>query len=146
MAWAEDFVRRNPGDYHRVAEQYASSLQPGGEGGDGGGSAAATSQYTGGGGSGDAALSSFLQYMQQRDAAAQQQQAAMREILMSQLGQATAPVSESSPGVREVLAGQRLGLQRGAERQRKDVAELRAGKPSRGTSRAFSSNRAKRTR
>lgn len=34
LEWAEDFVRRNPGDYHRVAEQYASSLKPGGEGGD----------------------------------------------------------------------------------------------------------------
>lgn len=88
----------------------------------------ATSQYSGGtpAGAGDAALSQFMQMIQSRDAQQQQQQAALREILMSQLAQAQQPVSEKSPGIREVLAGQRLGLQRGAERERKNAAELRA--------------------
>lgn len=91
----------------------------------------ATAQYSGGGGgnsggSGDAALSSFLSYMQTRDSAAQQQQQALQKILMEQLGQASQPVSAESPGIREVLAGQRIGLQRGAERERKNAAEMRA--------------------
>lgn len=77
-------------------------------------------------GSGDQALSSFQSYLQQRDQAAQQQQAALREILMGQLGQAAQPVSADAPGIREVLSGQRLALQRGAERQRQGAAEMRA--------------------
>lgn len=28
MDWAEDFIRRNPGDYHRISEAYASDRQP----------------------------------------------------------------------------------------------------------------------
>jgi hypothetical protein len=88
-------------------------------------------QTSGGGspgaaGQGDAALSAFTSYLQTRDQAAQQQQGALRDILMGQLGQATQPLSANSPGIKEVLEGGRLGLQRGAERQRADSAELRA--------------------
>ena len=77
-------------------------------------------------GQGDAALSAFTSYLQSRDSAAQQHQNSLREILMGQLGQATQPLSADSPGIREVLAGGRLGLQRGAERARGDSAEMRA--------------------
>lgn len=87
-----------------------------------------TSQYSSGSaaGAGDAALSQFMQYLQSQQSQQAQQQASLREILMGQLGQATQPVSLNSPGIREVLAGGRIGLQRGAEQQRKDAAELRA--------------------
>ncbi len=92
----------------------------------------ATSQYSGGGGNptaagaGDAALQQFMQMLQQRDAAAQQQKSQLQQILMGQLGQASQPISANSPGIKEILAGGRLGLQRGAERERKNAAELRA--------------------
>jgi hypothetical protein len=93
----------------------------------GGAAPQGTSQYSSGqAGSGDAALSSFMDYIKTRDSASQQQQAALREILMGQLGQATSPLDANAPGIREVLAGQRLGLQRGAERKLADSAELRA--------------------
>lgn len=90
----------------------------------------ATAQYSGGAtsapGAGDAALGSFQSALQTRDQAAQQQRQALQQILMQQLGQAQQSVSAASPGIAEVLAGQRIGLQRGAERQRKNAAELRA--------------------
>lgn len=87
----------------------------------------ATSPYsTAQSGSGDAALSQFMQYLQSQQSQQAQQQAALREILMGQLKGATEPVSENSPGIREVLAGGRLGLQRGAERERRNAAEMRA--------------------
>jgi hypothetical protein len=93
------------------------------------------------GGGGDAALSSFQSYLQTRDAAAQKQQDALREILMGQLGQASQPVSADSAGIREVIGGQRLALQRGAERQRQGAAELRAYDGSGGLGgKAFSSD------
>jgi len=86
------------------------------------------SQYTSGSqaGAGDAALSQFMQYLQQQQAARDAERAQMRQILMSQLGELQQPVSADAPGIREVIAGQRLRLQRGAERQRQDAAELRA--------------------
>lgn len=93
---------------------------------------AATSQYSGGGGTptaagaGDAALQQFMQMLQSRDSAQQQQQAQLQQILMGQLGQASQPISADSPGIREILAGGRIGLQRGAERERKNAAEMRA--------------------
>ena len=77
-------------------------------------------------GGGDQALSSYLDYIKTRDSAAQSNQAQMRQILMQQLGQDQQPVSADQPGIREVLGGQRLALQRGAERQRAGAAELRA--------------------
>jgi hypothetical protein len=77
-------------------------------------------------GAGDSALSAFTSYLQTRDQAAQTQQTKLRDILMGQLGQYQQPLSADSPGIREVLAGSRLGLQRGAERQRQEAAELRA--------------------
>jgi len=45
---------------------------------------------------------------------------------MGQLGQWQQPVSADNPGIREVLAGQRVGLDRGADRARRESAELRA--------------------
>jgi hypothetical protein len=89
----------------------------------------ATAQYSGAGGqagSGDAALSQFMAYLQSQQQQQAQQQAAMREILMGQLGQATQPVSADAPGVREVLGGMRLASQRGLERGRAQAAEQRA--------------------
>lgn len=51
----------------------------------------------------------------------------LRDILMQQLGQATQPVSPTDPGISQVLAGQRLALQRSAERQQGANAERLAG-------------------
>lgn len=42
--WAEDFIRRNPGDYHRISEAYASERGGGG----GGESSSSSSAQTGG--------------------------------------------------------------------------------------------------
>lgn len=62
-----------------------------------------------GGGSGAGPVSPFTQ--------------SIRDILMQQLGQAGKAPTVDDPGIRELLAGQRLGLQRGAERQRAMAAE-----------------------
>lgn len=82
-------------------------------------------QYSGGGnsGGGDSALSSFMSYLQQQQQRQDAERAQMRQILMSQLGEAQKPISESDPGIREVLAGGRLANQRGAERARAELAE-----------------------
>lgn len=105
-----------------TAEDYTARYASGGQA-----APSAPSPYTGAAaGAGDQALSQFTSYLQSRDQATQQQQAALREILMGQLGQASQPVSADAPGIREVLGGQRLALQRGAERQRAGAAEQRA--------------------
>lgn len=121
MDQAMDWLARNPGDLDRgLTASWGNNNN----------AQAATSQYSGGNptaaGAGDAQLSQYLQMLQQRDQQQQQQQAQLREILMGQLGQASQPVSVNAPGIREVLAGGRIGLQRGAERERKNAAEMRA--------------------
>lgn len=50
----------------------------------------------------------------------------IRQMLMQQLGQLSQPVSVDAPGIKEALAGQRLGLQRSAEAARREAAERRA--------------------
>ena len=51
----------------------------------------------------------------------------MRKILMEQLGAAGKAPTVNDPGIAENLAGQRLALQRSAERQRSAGAESLAG-------------------
>lgn len=79
-----------------------------------------------GSGGGTDALSAFLAQQTARDQQGQQNQAQLRQILMGQIGQLQQPVSAESPGIREVLAGQRIGLQRGTERGIGQAAEQRA--------------------
>lgn len=77
------------------------------------------SAYGGGqSGSGD-----LISYLRERDQANEARMGSVRQMLMDSLGQASRPVSENDPGIREVLAGQRLAGQRGAERQRSILAE-----------------------
>lgn len=56
----------------------------------------------------------------------EQERAEMRGILMSQLGEATQPVSADSPTIRPLINAQSLALQRSAQRQRSADVE-RAG-------------------
>jgi hypothetical protein len=112
-AFEQDFLSRRPNNTPQQAPQQATSQYS---------SSASPSSP----GVGDNNLSQLLSTLQQRDSREQQQQQAMREILMSQLTQAQQPVSVNAPGIREVLAGGRLGLQRGAERERRNAAEMRA--------------------
>ena len=54
------------------------------------------------------------------------ERADMRRIVMSQLGEATAPVDPNAPGIKPLIDAQKLALQRGAQRQRSAAVE-RAG-------------------
>ena len=56
----------------------------------------------------------------------EQERQQMRQILMGQMGQATAPVDANSPGLKPIIDAQKLALQRGAQRQRSAAVE-RAG-------------------
>lgn len=47
----------------------------------------------------------------------------LRDILMGQLGELQKPVTENDPGIRDVLAGERIASQRGAERMQSASAE-----------------------
>lgn len=60
-------------------------------------------------------------------AAASAYTSGLRDILAQQLGQASQPVSANDPGVRDILAGERLASQRSAERQQGANAERLAG-------------------
>lgn len=53
----------------------------------------------------------------------EQERAQMRQIVMEQLGQATAPVDANSPGLKPIIDSQKLALQRGAQRQRSAAVE-----------------------
>lgn len=79
-------------------------------------------QYSGGG-SGDSGMSAFLQYLERQQARQEAERASMRELLMTQLGEAQKPVGVNDPGIREVLGAQRLSGQRSAERMRTVLAE-----------------------
>lgn len=68
--------------------------------------------------SGEGALGDLYRYLRDRDATAAQERASMREILMSQLGEATRPVDVNDPTLQRILGPQRVQLQRAAERQR----------------------------
>lgn len=120
---AEDRLRRRgaptPGG--------ATNVPGGGSGGNGGGGGASTtpppqqSVYTGSSSpaiSGEGALGDLFRYLRDRDQTAAQERASMREILMSQLGEATKPVTVDDPTLQRLLGPQRVQLQRSAERQR----------------------------
>lgn len=64
-----------------------------------------------------------LQQQQQQN---QQHTSGLRDILMSQLGMLSQPVSQNDPGISPVLQAQRLESQRTAERQRSSLAERAA--------------------
>lgn len=68
--------------------------------------------------SGEGALGDLYRYLRERDQAAAQERASMREILLSQLGEATRPVDVTDPTLQRILGPQRVQLQRSAERQR----------------------------
>ena len=53
----------------------------------------------------------------------EQERQQMRQIVMEQLGQATAPVDANSPGLKPIIDSQKLSLQRGAQRQRSAAVE-----------------------
>jgi hypothetical protein len=56
-----------------------------------------------------------------------QERAAMRELLMGRIGQASSPVNPTDPGIKGILATQRLARQRAEERQRSQAAAKYAG-------------------
>lgn len=66
--------------------------------------------------------SALLDYLKGQQGQQNAQQAAMRELMMGRLKSAQEPVSTTSPGIREVIAAQRLSGQRSAERQRSQLA------------------------
>jgi hypothetical protein len=132
--WAEDFERRNTGDYSRVASAWNS--KGGGADGDSGGGG-------GGGGRGNPyasylgtpqgpspqqdQLTALLATMQeeQRTAKAQRdrERASLMELLTGRMKAAQEPVSTQSPGIKELLAARQLQSQRGSERSRAAFAE-----------------------
>lgn len=87
----------------------------------------ATAQYSSAAGAGDAQLQQLLQMLQGQQSGQAQHQAALRDILMGQLGQLGQSPTVNDPGIAENLAGRRLALQRSAERQRSASAEQLAG-------------------
>lgn len=91
--WAQDFLRRNPGDYHRLESAYRSGNQPGGM------------QGSGGGGGGTSPYSATNPWIED-----------MRKILREQLGAMGQAPTVDDPGIREILAGRRLQTQRATER------------------------------
>jgi hypothetical protein len=123
----DSFLSRNKGDFSRIDAGLADLLEPASAG-------QATSQYSGGGagygmggmGDGGGALQALLEQLQGQQRQQQEQQSSLRQILMGQLGQLQQPVSAESPGIKEALAGNRIGLQRGTEQQRAEIAERRA--------------------
>lgn len=72
-------------------------------------------------------LQALLDQITAQQAQQDQQREAMRTLLMEQIGQASTPVSQNDPGIREILAAQRLSGQRMAERQRSQQAVGLAG-------------------
>ncbi len=106
------------GDLVAQLQQRAGNA-PGGSSGGGGG-------YRPSGGEGDAALSNFLQYLQQQQQARDAERAQMRQMLVGQINGLQGPVDANAPGIKEIITGQRLALDRGASRQRQDAAESRA--------------------
>ena len=75
----------------------------------------------------DSEIGNLFRYLQQRDQAAAHERASMRNVLLSQLGEATRPVSAQDPTLQAILGPQRVELQRAAERQRSQaVARLAA--------------------
>jgi hypothetical protein len=123
----DSFLSRNQGDYSRIDSGLADLLEPENAG-------QATSQYSGGAGagamgSGFAAESALAELMQQLTGDRQRQQqerSSNREILMSQLGLLQQPTTANSPGIKEAIAANQLGLARGTEAGRRNSAEKRA--------------------
>lgn len=76
---------------------------------------AATAPYSGSASSGSAAPAGVSPFT-----------SGLRDILMEQLGAMGKAPTVNDPGIAENLAGRRLALQRGAEGQRRNAAEMRA--------------------
>ena len=66
----------------------------------------------------------------------QAERAALRELISGRLTEASKPVDATAPGIKEILASQRLARQRASERQRSQVA-VRLGEDNLGDSGAF---------
>ena len=71
----------------------------------------------------DPMLARLVAQMEADRARQETERAEMRAMVMSQLGQATAPVDANSPGLKPIIDAQKLSLQRGAQRQRSAAAE-----------------------
>lgn len=88
-----------------------------------GGLASAYSSYLG---SSNPAIEGLLGELKADRERQNAERADIRKLLMERMTAASRPVSATDPGVREILAAQRLAGQRGAERQRREASELRA--------------------
>lgn len=79
----------------------------------------------------DSALTQLLKQLgdqQQADRQRQQmERAALRDLMMGRMAEASKPVDVKAPGIREQLSAQRLARQRSAERQRSQAAVRLAG-------------------
>lgn len=114
----------NGGVQAQIAKRATNT--PGAGDGGGGSLSSAYGNYLGGnqgpvvqsGGQG----SDLLSYLQTQQTRQDSERAAMRAILMGKIGEASAPVDVNSPGIREILAAQRLAGQRSAERQQSRLA------------------------
>lgn len=90
--------------------------------------AQAAPQYSGGGSSsgGGGGWGDFLAAQTARQGAQDARQQGLRDILMKQMGDLSGPLDENSPGIHDVLAGERIQSARGAQRQRGMLAEQMA--------------------
>lgn len=68
------------------------------------------------------AITRLAEQVRAEQARQQAERAAMRDLLMQRIGEASKPVDVKAPGIRELLSAQRLARQRSAERQQSQVA------------------------
>lgn len=70
-------------------------------------------------------LSGLLDYLKTQQTQKDQQQQALRDLIMSRVAEAGKPVDPTAPGIKEMIAAQRLAHQRAAERsQSQNAARL----------------------
>lgn len=93
---------------------------------DGGGGGSQYSSSGGGGGSSDNGYGSLMSYLQQQQTDQNTRQQGLRDMLMKQMGDLSGPLDENSPGIKDVLAGERIQSARGAQRSRGMLAEQMA--------------------
>lgn len=123
---------RDSGPYGGVAAQIAkrATNTPGAGDSGGGGLSSAYGSYLGGNQQPAASPASpaagqsndVLSYLKEQQTRQDSERAAMRALLMGKIGEASAPVDVNSPGIKEILAAQRLAGQRNAERQQSRLA------------------------
>ena len=126
---AANLMGKNPEDVGQFANDLIAqaSRRAGNTPGSGSSSASApvytgNSGSSGGSSSGSNGVSELLSYLQQQQTRQDAERASMRQILMSQLGDATKPVDVNDPTLQRIIDPQKLALQRSAERQRSQLA------------------------